>query len=283
MQATPDIDTPYELTDQQIARFRQDGFIKLKNVLSPEALAYFGEEITAKVRDLNREETPLEERGTYGKAFLQVMNIWRHSVVVEAFVRSRRLARIATELLGTKGVRMYHDQALYKEAGGGYTPWHVDQYYWPLSNQNTVTAWIPLDAVPRENGPLEFSKGSQKILFGREFAISDESEAEIEKNLRRSNLPVISEPFGLGEVSFHYGYTFHRAGPNTSAQPRRVMTIIYMDSEMRLIEPKNKSQQADWDAWCPGARVGEVIDTELNPVLYRGKGSVDYSLLKRTP
>jgi ectoine hydroxylase-related dioxygenase (phytanoyl-CoA dioxygenase family) len=262
------LDTPYELTDEQIARFRADGFIKLKEVLSPEVLAYYGEEITAKVHELNKEDMPLEERGTYGKAFLQVMNIWRHSQIVETFVRSRRLARIASELLGTKGVRMYHDQALYKEAGGGYTPWHVDQFYWPLETEKTVTAWIPLDAVPVGNGPLEFSMGSQGILFGREFGISDESEAEIDKNLRRSQLPVVSEPFELGEVSFHYGYTFHRAGPNTSNQPRRVMTIIYMDSEMRLIQPRNKNQQADWDAWCPGAKVGEVIDTELNPVLY---------------
>lgn len=268
MQATPELDTPYSLTSDQINQFRRDGFIKLKDVLSPEALAYYGDEITAKVHELNQEDAPLEERGTYGKAFLQVMNIWRHSEVVDAFVRSRRLAGIATELLGTKGVRMYHDQALYKEAGGGYTPWHVDQYYWPLDSEKTVTAWIPLDAVPQENGPLEFSKGSQKILFGREFAISDESEAEIEKNLRRSQLPVISEPFDLGEVSFHYGYTFHRAGPNTSDQPRRVMTIIYMDSEMRLIQPRNENQQSDWDNWCPGAQVGEVIATEMNPVLY---------------
>ncbi len=268
MQDPLDIDTPYPLRQDQIDQFRQDGFIKLKDVLSPEALAYHGDEITARVHELNREDTPLEDRGTYGKAFLQVMNIWRHSTVVETFVQSRRMARIATELLGTKGVRMYHDQALYKEAGGGYTPWHVDQYYWPLDSEKTVTAWIPLDAVPRENGPLEFSQGSQKILFGREFAISDESEVEIEKHLRRSELPVISEPFDLGEISFHYGFTFHRAGPNTSGQPRRVMTIIYMDSEMRLMQPGNVNQQSDWDTWCPGAKVGEVIDTELNPVLF---------------
>jgi ectoine hydroxylase-related dioxygenase (phytanoyl-CoA dioxygenase family) len=268
MQTALDIDSLYDLTDEQIGRFRADGFIKLKDVLSPDVLAFFGDKITEKVHELRKEKAPLEERSTYGKAFLQVTNIWRNSAVVETFVRGRRLAQIATELLGTKGVRMYHDQALYKEAGGGYTPWHVDQYYWPLSNPNTVTAWIPFDAVPMENGPMEFSKGSQKILFGRKFSISDKSEVAIEKNLRRSQLPIVREPFELGEVSFHYGFTFHRAGPNTSNQARRVMTIIYMDSEMRLIQPKYKSQQNDREVFCPGVKVGETIDTELNPVLY---------------
>jgi len=45
------------------------------------------------------------------------------------------------------------------------------------------------------------------------------------------------------------------------------MTIIYMDRDMRLKEPA-AGQQADRDAFCPGARVGEVIDTAKNPLLW---------------
>ncbi|MBT4502885.1 MAG: phytanoyl-CoA dioxygenase, partial [Gemmatimonadetes bacterium] len=176
------------------------------------------------------------------------------------------------ELLGTRGVRLYHDQALYKEPGGGHTPWHVDQYYWPLSNNNTVTAWVPLQEVPAEMGPLEFSVGSQEIMFGRDLEISDRSEELIAKNLKISNLPMESSPFDLGEVSFHYGFTFHRAGPNSSDLVREVMTVIFMDRDMELAEPKNKNQQNDWDTWMAGARVGEVIDTPLNPVLYSREG-----------
>jgi NAD(P)-dependent dehydrogenase (short-subunit alcohol dehydrogenase family) len=56
--------------------------------------------------------------------------------------------------MGTPGVRMYHDQALYKEGKGGFTPWHADQYYWPLASTHCVTAWIPLQGTPMELGPL---------------------------------------------------------------------------------------------------------------------------------
>ncbi len=49
---------------------------------------------------------------------------------------------------------------------------------------------------------------------------------------------------------------------------RRVMTIIYMDKEMILKEPENENQIKDWNDWCPGAKVGEVINTHLNPVLF---------------
>jgi ectoine hydroxylase-related dioxygenase (phytanoyl-CoA dioxygenase family) len=176
---------------------------------------------------------------------------------------------MAAELLGVRGVRLYHDQALYKEPGGGITPWHADQYYWPLSNANTVTVWIPLQATPLELGPLAFAVGSHKFEAGRELGISDESEKEISRSMREHNYPLHETPYELGEVSFHYGWTFHRAGRNVSDRPRAVMTIIYMDEDMRLAAPKNKNQQNDWDTWLPGAKIGEPIATPLNPLVYR--------------
>jgi ectoine hydroxylase-related dioxygenase (phytanoyl-CoA dioxygenase family) len=270
---TVEIDSEYTICAEQIARFQKDGYIKLKDVLSADVLEYYGKEITRMVLLLNTQDTPLEQRSTYGKAFLQIMNLWRKNDLVKEFVLGKRLARIATELLQTRGVRLYHDQALYKEAGGGYTPWHVDQYYWPLETEKTVTAWIPLHAVPLENGPLMFSVGSQRIKIGRELEISDTSEKKIDEQLKLSNLPIDETPFDLGEVSFHLGYTFHRAGPNKLPKAREVMTIIYMDQDMKLIQPKNKAQHDDWNSWCPGAKVGEIIDTPLNPVIYsRGEG-----------
>jgi ectoine hydroxylase-related dioxygenase (phytanoyl-CoA dioxygenase family) len=263
------LETPYALSPDAISFFREQGFIKLKQVLSPEILEYYGKEISQKVIALNTLDVPMEERDTYQKAFLQVMNLWRQSGIVREFVFSRRLAKIAAELLGCSGVRLYHDQALYKEAGGGITPWHADQYYWPLSSEKTCTVWIPLQETPLEMGPLAFAAKSQDFSYGRSLPISDESEVALQKALKEADFDHIATPFDLGEVSFHYGWTFHHAGANTSGSPRKVMTIIYMDADMRLAEPVNNHQIADRDAWCPGATVGEVIDTALNPVLYQ--------------
>jgi ectoine hydroxylase-related dioxygenase (phytanoyl-CoA dioxygenase family) len=210
----------------------------------------------------------LDERDTYGKAFLQLFNLWRENEDIKEFVFSKRLAGIASQLMQTDGVRMYHDQALFKEGGGGITPWHADQYYWPLETDKTITAWIPLQETPLEMGPLEFSAGSHRIVEGRELEIGDNSEAVLSKRLKIKDFNHAIEAFDLGEVSFHSGWVFHRAGANQTDQVRKVMTVIYMDKDMRLKAPENKNQQNDWDTWCPGAEVGEVINTELNPVLY---------------
>lgn len=265
---TIDIDSHYPLTNDQIASFRANGYIKLRDVLSSATLDYYGREITRLTIALNTQDKPLEERSTYDKAFLQVMNLWERSPLVGRFVMGQRLARIAAELLEVKGVRLYHDQSLYKEPGGGITPAHADQYYWPLASDRTITAWIPLQAVPREMGPLGFYARSQSVEFGRSLGISDESEAVISENMTRHGFNYECSGFDLGEVSFHLGWTFHKAGANTSSRPRSVMTVIYMDAAMQLIAPRNAAQVNDHQQWCPGAVPSEVIATPKNPVIW---------------
>jgi ectoine hydroxylase-related dioxygenase (phytanoyl-CoA dioxygenase family) len=249
------LETAYNLTQEQVDFFKKYKYIKLKDVLNDETLQFFNEVITEQVNLMNTEKTALEDRSTYDKAFLQLFNLWKEDVFVKEMVFSKRLAKIASDLMQVDGVRLYHDQALFKEGGGGITPWHADQYYWPLESDKTVTAWMPLQETSLEMGPLEFSAGSHILVEGRELEIGDESE-------------VIIEPFDAGEISFHSGWVFHRAGANLSDQMRKVMTVIYMDKDMILKNPENKNQVHDWNTWCPGATVGEVINSPINPIIY---------------
>jgi len=263
-----ELDSPYDLTDEAIEFFQENNYIKLKNVFGPEQIQYFNRVISQVVEEANETTLPLEHRDTYGKAFVQMFNLCFQNDEIKKLVFSKRLGKIASDLMGVSGGRLYHDQALFKEAGGGITPWHADQFYWPLSNDNTITAWIPLQKTPLEMGPLEFSEGSHKIIDGRDLKIGDESEQLIQEKLRVTDFQHIIEPFDIGEVSFHSGWVFHRAGANKTNTVRKVMTIIYVDSDMRLKEPENHNQFKDWKKWCPGAVVGEIINTPVNPILF---------------
>lgn len=263
-----DLETDYSLDRAAVTAFAEHGFVKLKRVLSPETIAAIEGEVTGKVIELNTQHLPLEERDTYGKAFLQVMNLWQDSEQVLEFVSSPRLARIAAQLLGVRSVRLYHDQALYKESGGGVTPWHADQYYWPFATDRCVTVWIPLQETPLEMGPLAFAAGSHTFEHGRDLPISDESELVLQKALAEQEFPEVVEPYELGEVSYHLGWTFHHAAANNTDIPRRVMTIIYVDASMEIAPPANKFQDADLATWMPGNAAGDTISSPLNPVLY---------------
>ena len=90
----------------------------------------------------------------------------------------------------------------------------------------------------------------------------------MQQKLKVTDFKHVIEPFDLGEISFHSGWIFHRAGANITNDMRKVMTIIYMDRDMRLKKPENKNQVLDWENWCPGTTVGEIINSPINHVLY---------------
>jgi len=46
------------------------------------------------------------------------------------------------------------------------------------------------------------------------------------------------------------------------------MTVIFIDHEMRLKSPENDGQKNDWNTWCPNVKIGEIIASPINPVLY---------------
>jgi ectoine hydroxylase-related dioxygenase (phytanoyl-CoA dioxygenase family) len=257
--------TPCALTPEQIDRYQADGFITLAQVLSPATLAWYGERFHRLVEERASRE-PMERRGTYGKAFQQIMNLWCVDALAHEFVHSRRLAGLAAQLMRVRGVRLYHDQALYKEPGGGFTPWHCDQMYWPMTDPGCCTIWVPFQSVPLEMGPLSFAVGSHRADFGRDLPIGDDSERIIARRI--TDLPMVEQPFALGDVSLHAGWTFHRAPANRTQQMRAVMTIIYMRDDMRLSAPQRSEQEVDWRTFCTGTAIGEIIASPLNPQLY---------------
>ena len=161
----PDLSRLYDAPAERIAEFQEKGHTVLRGVASPEEIAAYKPEIESAVEADSRETRPIDERDTYGKAFLQVPNLWRRHEGPRRFVLSSRFAKIAADLLGASGVRLYHDQALFKEGGGGQTPWHQDQYYWPLSSDQTITMWMPLIDIPPEIGSMTFASGSQKLGY----------------------------------------------------------------------------------------------------------------------
>jgi len=258
-----------DINKEMQKQYGRDGYIKISHGIDQQILKNFAQELRDLMISLNPNTKPLEMRSTYKKAFTQVTNLWQKSDAVRDFVFRQDLAEIASRIMGVKGVRLYHDQALFKEAGGGATPWHVDQVYWPLDTTNTCTFWIPLQNTPDEMGTLQFASGSHLSRGGREMVISDESETFFSQYVKDSGFEISSDEFGLGDISIHAGWTVHRAGPNLTSQSREVMTIIYMADDVRLLQSPSKTQLVDRDAFNPGIEPGEVIDTELNPVLFR--------------
>ncbi len=257
---TRELRQPYSLTDEQISGFRQDGYIKLKHVLSPGALW-----------TLRREIMSLFEaaRTRLGSQFSSLEMMWLGSRLVREFVMCPRLARLAQELLGVGSVRLYHDNGLAKQPGCGRTPWHYDAHHFPIATSNVCTVWVPLQAVPMEMGPLGFARGMDlyKLVEDVPFNKFDTSyDRRIIERFRTNGVSVDETPFELGEVSFHHNFNFHTAGSNQTTVPRVVLATTYFEDGARVIDAPHMVN-GDWRKFMPGVEPGQVIDSEYNPVL----------------
>jgi hypothetical protein len=265
-----ELDAPYSVAPTDVERFARDGHVLLRGVLAPDSAARWLWPIGRAVQRLNDEKRPLEERDTYGQAFLQTMNLWVRDAAVRRFSLARRFAQVAADLMGVPGVRMYHDQALFKEAGGGITPWHQDHYYWPLATDHTITMWMPLVDVTEEMGMMRFATGSHRQGLIKSLEIGDRSEAELSKYVAERKFPVEgASAMRAGDVTFHSGWTLHSAPPNATDKLRPVMTVIYFADGARVEEPDPTRNAGDLKSWLPGLKAGDLAASELNPVLYR--------------
>ena len=116
------------------------------------------------------------------------------------------------------------------------------------------------------HGTTDLQRKSHRLQIGRDLEISDESETTLKEALE--SFRVENSAYDLGDVSFHAGWTFHRAGANTTDRAREVMTMIYMDKNIRVTPPSNKNHVMDMDRWMPGLAAGDTLSSPLNPVLY---------------
>ena len=261
----------FAVDQSTIDAFDRDGHCVVRGLATPDEAAHYRRIIEAAVEANRLEQRPLDERDTYGRAFLQVTNLWRHDDDVRSFVCSRRFASVAAALLGVDGVRLYHDQALFKEAGGGHTPYHQDQHYWPLDTDKTITMWMPLVDLSPEVGSMVFASGSHRLGYLGEVPISDESDALFssliaDRGLRLDTHGVLR----AGDATFHAGWTLHGAGPNPTGELRSVMTIIYFADGARVTKPANSFQEFDRQMWLR-VEPGELATANRNPLLFTAR------------
>jgi ectoine hydroxylase-related dioxygenase (phytanoyl-CoA dioxygenase family) len=265
----PALDNDYALARQQISDFQQKGHVLIPRLASEEEVSAYRPAIAETLFEHKFENRPFEERDTFGKAFLQAENLWEKSDAGRYFVFARRFARVAAQLMGVPAVRLYHDNILFKEAGGGPTPWHQDQHHWPIGSDNTLTLWMPMVDISADMGSLTFVDGTHKLGYLGHFNISDESQKVFGEMIKERNLHLHTYgAMNAGDATFHYGWTLHSAPGNPTDRVREVMTIIYYADGALVSEPDNKPREVDLANNFPGLRPGDVAATERNPVLY---------------
>jgi ectoine hydroxylase-related dioxygenase (phytanoyl-CoA dioxygenase family) len=265
---TETLATDYPLNEEQKHRYRMDGHIMLRRVAGAADLSTFRPALQDVVQRTVQEQDRQRRLDDYSALFHQVTNVWTMDDRLRTFVLARRFAGIAAALMGVPAIRLYHDQALFKPPGGKQTPWHQDQFYWPLDTVNMITMWMPLVDAPKTMGTMTFASGSHLTgpLVSRE--ISAETHALFEEALARKQYPLVDYELRAGDATFHAGWTVHSAHANDSTQVREVMTIIYFADGAKILPPDNAYRKVDMEVFHPGQHPGDAAASPVNPLLY---------------
>lgn len=253
------------LSQEQIQSFRRDGYAVICGLLSDAELETYGAAVDRAVAartEGDRRELP--EKSRYEQSFIQCINLWEDSLEVRPLSFHPRLAEVAAQLLGAASLRLWHDQALYKEGRGRETDPHHDQPYWPIQETNTITAWVPLEGSNLEGGAMGYVPGSH--LFGRQGFpdIFRGSGFDLERGPEaRGRKPVFVE-VPRGGVAYHHGLTIHLARPNATPRPRRVHTMIYFEDGSTRTRTRQRHPSVD----RAGIHPGDVIRSEVTPLAW---------------
>lgn len=247
-----------------IERFRRDGYVRVPGLLDAAEVERFAPLVDEAVR-ARRAHDPrtLAEKSRYEQSFLQCINLWEDFPALRALTFHPRVCETAARLLGVERIRLWHDQALYKEPGGRETDAHQDQPYWPIEETDTVTAWIPLVDVDEALGCMGYVPGSHAVGLRRFVNIFF---GEAERVLERPELggaePVFV-PARRGDVLFHHGLTVHLAHANRSPHMRRVHTAIFFrDGSTRAQAGVHQSVDRQ------GIRPGQAIAGDATPIAW---------------
>ena len=157
------------LTADQVAFYRENGFVVHRQVLSPAEVAEMKAAVLETVKAMGKKKFAEnsvegeEQDDFYGKIFTQRVNLWRINPTLKRYLLDRALGRMLSQLTGEPGYRMWHDQTLIKEPYGNATAWHIDNPNWSFYSPHSISIWIALEDATVENGCMWFVPGSQRF------------------------------------------------------------------------------------------------------------------------
>jgi len=262
----------YKLSQEQLEFFEENGYLGGVKMLDEHQIVQLRKELTeiADPKHPGHElfyEFHSNESTNADTILFHALGAWRITEGFHDVLWNPRFLVAASQLLGNRTVRFWHDQLFWKPPKkGGVVAWHQDYSYWtrtkPIAH---LTCWCSLDDATVENGCLQYVPGSHRWglldkpnLAGDLLGIMDYLNEEQKKEFKPVHVEVKA-----GEAIFHHSLTLHGSGENKSNQPRRAFVInafadgVKSDSDSPMLEG------------VPPVAKGEKMEGQFFPLLYQ--------------
>jgi phytanoyl-CoA hydroxylase len=267
-----------ELSPQEISKYGQDGFLVIENFLSPEELDHWRSALEEAVLNRNGNKMP-DRKEVYGEGdnadksyfdnvFEQLINLWQDNKKMKEIMLDERIGKMASQLAGVEGIRIWHDQALIKRPWANPTSWHLDTPYWSFSDRRALSIWVALDDATYDNGCLFFIPGSYQHTRFDNPGIGKNMGAIFDTYPEFKSVKSVAAPMKAGSCSFHNGLTIHGANANMTPGYRRAMTCAFMPDGSTFNGIQNILSKEEFAQLKPGDLLNNDV---LNPLIYSRK------------
>jgi hypothetical protein len=213
------------MNDEQVERFRRDGYLYLPGFFSGDetrAIAAWADEVAAWPEEPGRHMVYHEDSlaSSDGRILQRIEDLTSFHAGFRSLYCEGRLIDAVSTLLGERAV-LFKDKINFKLPGGHGFKAHQDaQAGWRDYADYFISALVSIDRSSEANGCIEMAPGwHERGLIGEAWAPLDEA-----ATARMTFEAVPTEP---GDVVLFDCYAPHRSGDNRTAEPRRVLYVTY--------------------------------------------------------
>ncbi len=258
------------LTRGHIDTYRENGFVVIEPFLDAEELDGWRGDTQEAVDQRLASKGALNNQGDpdsyYAQVFTQCLKLADTHAGMRKRLLDARLGEMAARLAGVDGIRVWHDQALFKPPFGNPTGWHLDVPYWSFDSRQAISIWVALDDATLANGCMWYLPGSHLTATYANAGIGQNMSDLFRLYPAWREVEPVACPCSAGCAVFHNGLTAHGAGANMTNRPRRAMTCAYMQDGSTFNGTKNVLPDEYFNSLTIGDRLDDPI---VNPLVWR--------------
>jgi ectoine hydroxylase-related dioxygenase (phytanoyl-CoA dioxygenase family) len=217
----------------------------------------------------------------YAQVYVQCIRLHAEDDAMRRLILDARIGKVAATLAGVDGIRLYHDQALFKPAYGNPTAWHLDNPYWSFNSPSAMTMWIAIEEATMSNGCMWYIPGSHKTATAdKNLSIGENFAGLFKLYPEWKKIDAVPVPVPAGSVVFHNGLTAHGAGVNMTSRPRRAFACAFMP-EGSIFNGNKDVLPTDY---FKSLKVGDVLNNDaMHPLLWSRKTEAAMNAAKPAP
>ncbi len=232
-----------ELTREQVASFREKGYIRLEQVYSAEEVEEMSEELNCVMETFANWNAAW--RGPWRKEYMDeaedetatlvaIHELQHYSAAWTRAVTNRTLGEAVGSLLDAEAVELHHVTLHAKPPDKGAPfPMHQDLPFYPHEDGRYVDALVHLDDADESSGCIKFLEGTHKL--GKLEHIMGPGTAPHLPTDQYHLEDAVSVPAKAGDVVVFYLWTIHGSSLNHSGHWRRLVRLGFRDPRNRQV------------------------------------------------